>query len=327
MYQPLPLEGYEFAGQYYPWPGLDHLSAHSLGRSAGRIAIVGLSQAGKKTLVNSLWGWPALKGSQPTETVRKLGLFTLITPPTDTTDETNIIYHLESADLVIYLIDGLAGPKADDIHWLARLRVLPGTLLIVLNKSDQLNGSMSPPRLEKLQDMFARPVIKLTASDQRVVHDQFLPVVLKACPQLAIPLATEITGLRWQISRQLIRDAAVKSSTLSLENSATIDLPALLDLQRRLVRQIAHIYGYGELDDPNPAQWPRLAQQMVNTYAPRVLALLGPRGKQVVMAALAFGGTWLLGFRTQAKYDVHVPIHRLTRLLSRNGQHDSAHAE
>ena len=59
MYQPLPLEGYEFAGQYYPWPGLDHLQSH---RSAGRIAIVGLSQAGKKTLVNILWGWRALNG-------------------------------------------------------------------------------------------------------------------------------------------------------------------------------------------------------------------------------------------------------------------------
>ncbi len=318
MYQRQPADFGPLADAFYQmWP-----EAHEAPRrSEGRIALAGLPGSGKKTLINSLWGWEALT-ELPDEPVHRLGLFTLVTLPEEAGNGDDLLYALESADLVIYLLDGVAGPQPADIRWLARLRALPATLLIVLNKADLLGGTIAPEVLAGLRDQLARPVLPLSASDGRAVHDRFLPAVLKACPQLAVPLAAEITGLRWRVVQRLIHDSAVMSGLSTLENGATVDIHALLDLQRRLLRQIAQVYGFREDDDATPGPW-TLVQRAVLHQLARVMQDLGPLGRRLAALLISVSGTWAAGQQAQAHYDGARPAARLATLLRRSKHHDA----
>lgn len=312
---------------------LDELNRYQWGRfhaeqpyehTTRRIAIVGCTGTGKKTLVNSLWGWPALSADTPSGAVQKLGLFTLITPPDDHEDDADVMFHLESADLIVYLIDGAANVAEFDTRWIARLRALPPALLIVQTKVDQMEQPPTPDDLAALQDRFARPVIALDITDQRAVHDVFLATVLKLCPTMAVPLAAEITGLRWKVVRQIIRESALTSGLASLENGPTVDLNALLDAQRRLVKQIARIYGYNEQDDDSRMNLLAMAQHIAAHIASEQLDRLGPQGRRLVTTLLSLSGTWALGHQTHARYNGNIVPRRIASWFGRNGRHDHA---
>lgn len=291
------------------------------GRGEGRIAIVGLPGTGKKTLCNSLWGWQALSSDLPEETVRKLGLFTLITPPEDAYDESTALYHLESAELVIYLLDAVAGPRAEDIRWMARLRALPAALIIVLNKANLAGEALTPDVLGQLQDQFARPVLPLNALDVDAVHEQFLSQVLKACPPLAVPLAAEITSLRWRVVGRLIRESAVLGGLVTLENGATVDIHALIELQRRLVKQIARIYGYADPNEVDQAGVLAVVQRLVLDYAAGQLGRWGTVGRGLAASLIGSSGAWAVGRTAQAHYTGQKLPDWWRNPLRRNGHH------
>ncbi len=293
-------------------------------RTTSRIAIVGRPGAGKKTLVNSLWGWSALGAETPASPVQKLGLFTLVTPPEDSADDSDATFHLESADLIVYLYDGTEKAHEADIRWIARLRALPPAMLIVQTKVDQLEPPFEPVELVALQDRFARPVIALNTTDQRAVHDVFLPTVLKLCPSLAVPLAAEITGLRWKVVHQIIRESALTSGLASLENGTTVDLPALLDAQRRLVKQIARIYGYNEGDNGGHMDLLAMAEHIGAHVITGQLERLGPQGRKLAATLLGLSGTWVLGYQAQARYNGGWLPRRLSAWFGRNGRYDHA---
>lgn len=322
MFDSYPLDAHEFAARFpWPWPGLDA----SPSRAEGRIAIVGRPGAGKKTLCNSLWGWGALtENTLEEQPVRRLGLFTLVTPTADTQDDSAITYPLKSADLILYLVDGTVEPVETDVRWIARLRALPPAILIVLNTFGHPTDDLTPERLADLQDRFARPVLKLDVGNQQAAHEHLLPVVLRMCPGLAVPLAAEITSLRWKVVQQLIRESAIMSGLASLENGVTVDIPALLDLQRRLVRQIARVYGYAEDDEHAQTSLISAAQRALLHALARMLNALGPVGQKLAALLIGTSGTWAVGQKAQMRYrDANgVPL-RWRALLPWNGRHDA----
>jgi hypothetical protein len=219
----------------YP-PGLRDDPAQ---RSQGRIAIVGLPGAGKKTLLNSLWGWEAVYGNH--ETVRSFGLFTLVDLPTEGYDAANALLRLESADLILYVLDSRAGLTGDSFNWLARLRSLDAALLVLLNCPD---GPPPADALRQLEDRLARPVLTLSVADSVSIHERLIPALLKACPALAVPLANEMVALRASVARHVALQSALECLSAGLEAGSIPDHAPHLDIQKRMLRQIAAIYGY-----------------------------------------------------------------------------------
>ena len=191
--------------------GVDDVSTSSM----GRIAIVGLAGVGKKTLCNSLWGWEAVKPSE--ETTRNFGLITIIDLPLDPYDMTSVLYRLESIDLVIFVLDAEQGLDPDSFNWVARLRGLNNAMLIVLNKAEHLADDMLSERITGLETQLARPVIALQTDQQQTIRENLLSAVLKICPELATPLAMEITSLRRSVAQNLILQSIMTGLSLSFE--------------------------------------------------------------------------------------------------------------
>ncbi len=292
-------------------------------RVEGRIAIVGMPGSGKKTLCNSLWGWQALGDDLAEEMIQPLGLFTLVTVPDNTYDESSMLYHLESADLVIYVVDGTTSTRPEDVRWIARLRALPAALLIVINKIDLMPEAPTHTMLARLQAQLARPVIPLNAQDMNTVHEQLLPQILKICPALTMPLAAEITGLRWRVVKQLMRDSVIKSGLVTLENGATVDVHALVDLQRRLVQQIALVYGYAGLDDEEQNGVGAVVYRFaLDTVATR-LERLDPVTRGLVASLFSLSGTWTAGHNAQTRYTGRSFFPLFNRLFHRGRNHDA----
>jgi Fe2+ transport system protein B len=179
----------------------------------GRVALVGFAGSGKKTLFNNFWAWQAVDKNGAS--VRNFGLFSLIDLPHDDYDAAGVLYRLEHADLIIYLLDG--DVKPDDFAWIARLRALNATLLVVLNKIDSWHPDNVAERVAKLQEGLARPVLALSAQNSADVHQRLLPMMLKLCPQLAVPLASELPALRHAVAAHLIRQTTLASLLLCAE--------------------------------------------------------------------------------------------------------------
>jgi predicted GTPase len=80
---------YENAYQY-----VEDWATDSARSNQGRIAVVGLPNSGKKSLVNSLYGWNAVGESE--ENTQSYGLIQIINLPQDNYDAVNTLYRLES---------------------------------------------------------------------------------------------------------------------------------------------------------------------------------------------------------------------------------------
>lgn len=212
--------------------------------STGRIAIVGLPGSGKKTLCNSLWGWDAVQ--QNGETTRNFGLITLFDLSVDPYEMSGILYRLENTDLIIFVLDAERGLDPDAFNWIARLRGLNSAMLIVLNKADRIPDQKRQPVLEYLETRTARPVIPLKAIDPQDVKENLLAAILHISPDLAVPLAMEMPGLRSSVASHTVMQAVMTAMTLNLEVNTRHDSSVLVGLQLRLIRQIAAIYGYKE---------------------------------------------------------------------------------
>ena len=278
----------------------------------------------KKTLCNALWGWQALHDDLPEEQYRQLGLFSIITVPENAYDEPSMLYHLETAELVVYLVDGTSGIHADDVRWIAQLRALPAALLIVVNKTNLMAEAPAADAVAQMQAQFARPVLALNVQDQSAVHEQLLPLVLKTAPALTVPLAAEITSLRWGVVKQLIRESALMSGLVTLENGDTVDVPALLDLQRRLVHQIGHIYGHAPSDDGERLNAATAVQRLVFDALAHLIARFGPLGRSLAAGLISASSTWMVGHSAQARYTGESPLARFHHILHRDEHHDRA---
>jgi ethanolamine utilization protein EutP (predicted NTPase) len=283
----------------------------------GRVAIVGQPGAGKKTLCNSLWGWEAVAGSE--ERVRHFGLFLLIDLPADPADAENTLYRLEDAELILYVLDASQGLQPADFNWIARLRALKATLLVVANKIDQLDKPGLTQTLVVLETRLARPILPLTARDRAGVQGDFLQAVVKACPTLAEPLATEIAALRRRVARQLILRGMISGVTMTLEAPSEQDESVLTAIQLRLIRRIGALYGYKDHAQP-------VRELLISNFLRfllRGLVLLAGRFPRVrewmVSGVIAVVTTFLVGQAALAYYGGELPVSVRGHGLLRSG--------
>lgn len=287
----------------------------------GRIAIVGLHGAGKKTLFNSLWGWEAVNDSR--DTTRSFGLFTLIDLPLDLYDVSNVLYRLENADLILYVLDGREGLTADGFNWIARLRSIEATLLVILNHADSMPEETLPQSVKQLEERLARPVLPLAVHNRDDVLGKLIPSLLKVCPDLAVPLANEIPSLRTRVARHVVLQSVLSCMTTGLEGVGANDPNAYMGVQMRMIRQIAAIYGYKNRDRHRE----RMGLSLLLRWITRFGLPMTTRHKQLEVwmrpGLISAGATVIIGYAAILSYGGYLPrwLQRFAPVVG--GQHNA----
>jgi uncharacterized protein (DUF697 family) len=282
------------------------------------IVLLGLGNAGKSTLFNSLRGWPvtltALKlGRQAEPLEERMGLFTLVDLPRDgDRNQELLLDRLERAALLIYVLDGAIGcarqepteavVRLADRRWIGRLQAMGCPLLVALNKADLWDGQLSTV-LASIEGQLGLEVVPVSAYDTPEVQCRFLDRMIEACPRLAVPLGREVAAFRRAAAQRIIRRAATLCGVVAMEPIPLVDLPMQVGTQVGLVARIATMYGHPPTSDHSR----ELVLTGAGSAALRLVALevakLVPVLGWAVSGLLGAATTWLLGQTVLAYFE------------------------
>jgi uncharacterized protein (DUF697 family) len=294
------------------------------------IVLLGLGNAGKSTLFNSLRGWPVTMTSLKLGWLRQsieepMGLFTLFDLPEDDGLDDGLLARLEEATLLIYLLDGAVGcsqgvaagavVRPADCRWIGRLRATGRPLMVVLSKAD-LWADRSEMAQAAAEQRLGMEVVLISAYDSPEVQRRFLDQMIAVCPDLAVPLGREVAAFRRAAAQRLIRRATLLCGLVAVEPLPLIDLPVQVGAQVGMAARIATMYGHPPAGD--------YSKELVLTGAGSVglRSVVQQAAKAVPVVGWAVSGllaaatTWLLGQAILAYFEGRSTHGSVRRLLA-----------
>ncbi len=308
----------------------DQLAAEIGQESQARVALVGQNGAGKDLLFNRLRGWSPAEAVADADgenwvmadehslvlveqQIQSYGCFVLIDlpphPPELAAQGEELVYALNQAALVVYLLDGTQGLKATDYRWIATIRAGGRPLLLVLNKSDQIESVSAA--VADTERRIGMSVIPISARTGQNVEERLLPAMLDAVPRLAVPLGREIVCLRRLASRRVIRQAALVSGMVGAQPVPMLDIPVQAIIQVGVVMRVGAAYGYVPSGGINR----EVLGTVVSTFGLRYLALalvkMVPVLGWVLSGAMSGAMTLLIGEAAIRYYEAggSIPLH------------------
>lgn len=277
------------------WDALHNEIQEELRRN---VAIVGLPNAGKSTLFNTLRGQRLSAVSDQEGTTTTLirgafGPFILIDTPGHLPEMQRA--GVEESSVVVLLLDAMRGIRPEDRALLRDLRHTEKPLVVALNKVDGLRGDPDDAAGEVAARLAVDDVIPISARDGSNVAEELVPALIAASPDAALSIGLALPTFRRQAAMRIVRTASLVSLAAGLEPIPLLDIPILLGNQIRMVLRIGALYG-----EPMNAKHTReLITTIVGGLALRYLAEEAakavPIGGDVVSGAIAAGGTWALG--------------------------------
>lgn len=230
----------------------DEIASQISQESQGRIAIVGLAGAGKSELFNRLRGWEISPQPDPTSALAEpwqlaiegYGSFILADLPAEAEPQSPAELWLTLGDpaLILYLLDATVGVTPADYRWIALLRASGRPFLLGLNKCDRLVELASS--LREAQQRLGLLPIPISAQTGHNIDERLLPALLDAAPKLALTLGRELSGLRQQAARRVIRQTAVFAAMVSAQPIPVLDIPFQAMLQAGVVLRVGAAYGH-----------------------------------------------------------------------------------
>jgi uncharacterized protein (DUF697 family) len=275
--------------------------ATEVGReSRARVALVGLSGAGKSLLFNRLRGWdvspPRLSGEGELPCVESYGMFLLADLPEETAlAAEELTVTLGEPELVVYLLDGPAGVRGADFRYVAQLRAAGKPVVVALNKADCLAEAERAAAVAEAERRLGMPVLAVSALTGVGVEDALLAGLLDAAPRLAVPLGREIGGLRRAASRRVIRQAALMAGILSAQPVPLLDLPFQAMLQAGVVMRVGAAYGRPAAGGLNREVIGAVVGALTLRYAAQTLLKFVPVVGWALSGLIGAGATLLVG--------------------------------
>lgn len=270
-----------------------------------RVAIVGPVNSGKSTLFNRLKGHDISPVAAVPGTTRELlneqwGPFTLIDTPgfgeVDGVDRAGTaLAGIETAQVIVLVLDGLAGVRQADYALLQRLKATGKPVIAVLNKIDLLDGDRESVIIDARAKLAEPGVIPISAKKGTNVANLLLPRIVDAQPALAVAIGRALPGYRRQASRKVIRNAALLNAAIGAEPIPGLDIPFLLASQARLVLRIAAIFGESMSAQHAKELLATIAGGAALRYLAEEVAKLLPVAGWVVASGVAAAGTWAIG--------------------------------
>lgn len=282
----------------------DELSLAVQREAAARLAIVGPVNSGKSTLFNQLMGRrvspvTAVPGTTQRVLEERFGPFIMVDTPgfgeVGGMDRAEIARRAaEEASVVVLLLDAAAGLRQSDYEILQSLEATGVPLVVALNKVDLVRREL-PAVLEDARQKLGVTPIPICARTGAGVAERLIPAIVDAHPWIAVALGRALPAYRRQLSRRLVRSAAVLNGIIAAEPVPGLDVPLLLAGQVRMVLRIAAIYG--------ESLSVRHAKELLTTIAGGVglrflagqLAKVLPGPGWVIAGVVNGMGTWAIG--------------------------------
>jgi len=269
------------------------------------VAIVGPVNSGKSTLFNYLKGHEVSPVAPVPGTTRTLlneqwGPFTLVDTPgfgeVDGVDRAGVaLAGIESASVILLVLDAGAGVRQTDYALLHRLRATNKPVIAVLNKIDLLGKQWETVLVDAREKLGEPALIPISAKKGTNIARLLLPQVVDAHPALAVAIGRAIPTYRRQACRKVIRNASLLNAAIGLEPIPGLDIPFLLASQARMVLRIAAIYGEHMSAQHAKELIATIAGGVALRYAGQEGAKLLPAAGWVVASAVAGAGTFAMG--------------------------------
>jgi small GTP-binding protein len=291
----------------------DKISMSVQREAAGRLTIVGPVNAGKSTLFNVIQGRKVAAVTAVPGTTRgiieeQVGPFILVDTPgfgeVGGVDRAETARKAaEQAEVVIVLLDAMAGLRQTDYEIFESLRRAGKPMVVAINKIDLIKRDVSVVLDDIERKIGVRP-IPISAKTGAGVADKLIPAVVDAHPWMVVALGRSLPIYRRRMINRLVRSAALLNGLISMEPIPGLDIPFLLAGQVRMVLRIAAIYG-----EPMSV---RHAKELLSTIAGGVflrflaaeLAKVIP-GPGWIIAGLVNGfGTWAMGHAAARYFEV-----------------------
>lgn len=222
----------------------------------GYIAVVG---SAPESLLSSglLYGTPSFSQSSGDGDLRAVEL------PSDTRGAMGVLYDLEYADLILFVIDLQHRVSSEQLRWMARMRELDIPLLILLESSETNKKQIMPRLLKALEERLHVPVVPIYKHDYPETRNILVQKLYRQSPRLAAILSLHAPLLRSILVEHMLNTAAFTSLDLNGEVLDDEDLSPLGEAQLRLARQIKAVFGKGT----------RLTRQEYETLLPMATAV------------------------------------------------------
>lgn len=284
----------------------DQVQTEVNGEMVGQVAVVGLRGAGKSTLAAALrqqpWPPDAAGGMGEQATVAREGFFTLVDLPEGEEEELatlSVLEEVQGMDLALYVVDGEAGLRPQELRWISRLRCQGMALLPVLSKADCVADAAA------MAEALRRPLaLRPVAVSCRVQPDGLEGLVqrmLDVQPRLAIPLAREAPLARGVVVQRVLRQSVLVAAMLGAEPIPFLDLPLQVANQLRMALRLGATFGQPGMDYRSRELLATLGVSLGGRYlmqqALRLIPVVGWGASALIGAA----ETWLLG-RALASY-------------------------
>ncbi|MGC9398197.1 MAG: GTPase [Anaerolineae bacterium] len=288
---------------------LQGLDWHRVGREVEaelqtRLAIVGPVNSGKSTLFNYLQGrrlsaTSAVPGTTQGVVEHPLGPLYLVDTPGfgevwGVDRAATALEAARNADVIVLLLDAVAGVRQSDQALLEELQALRRPLIVALNKVDLIKKDL-PWVLENAEQVLGLRPLPLSARTGEGVIDRLVPAIVDAQPALAVALARALPALRTQMARRLIHRTAWFNALIGLQPVPGLSVPLLLVSQTRLVLRMAAIYGESMSVSHARELLTAAAGGLLSRYLSIELAKLVPGLGWLVSAAISGISTWALG--------------------------------
>ena len=280
----------------------EHVRAEVDRESRAHVVLIGARGAGKSTLMHLLKGFdPEENSAEETNaqdtTLTNLGFFALAdlpaaSPNGDLNASHPLWFELESADLIVWILDGAAGLRGWEHEWISRMRALGKPLLVVLNKLDALPASAD---LERWQRMLGCEMVTIAAREGTNVQEYLLPRMADTSPQLATALGREVPVWRRAAAERVMQRAAMLSGLTGLEPVPLLDIPFQIYIQLQMVLRLASIYGQPLNDRYSREMLATMVGGVALRYGGQQLLKIIPFLGWLASGALAGGGTWVIG--------------------------------
>ncbi|MFQ6100747.1 MAG: GTP-binding protein [Anaerolineae bacterium] len=282
----------------------DRLSLDVEQEAHARLAIVGPVNSGKSTLFNLIKGRKVSAVTAVPGTTRGLvtevfGPFTLVDTPgfgeVGGVNRAEVAQAAaEGADLAVLVLDGAAGLHQSDYDLYETLRAARVPLVVALNKTDLIKHDLAAA-LDDIERKLGTTVIPISAKTGAGVGERLIPVIVEAHPWMAVALGRALPHYRRQISRRLIRGAALLNAIIAAEPIPGVDIPLLLALQVRMVLRIAAIYGESLSVRHARELLTTMAGGVALRYLAAELGKLIPGPGWLIGAVVTGLGTWTMG--------------------------------